>query len=420
MRGLLFAFVLLTVSFAAETCVAAPCVHMPSLNPISNPVLVGALILISVAFVALSYAVSTALQNPSAIAWSKDQLREVIVGVVIVVIVYGAAATANSLISGMTGEPSAVALGSDSLNPMLSDLNMVYGKVAQAYFAVAVQQGASLGYVVGSFGYGTYQENRQPLAGVSPLFIALNNAASQLTVQILSLKLVQVFLEYVSTAVPEFFLPLGMIFRVFPFTKKLGNTLIALSLGALFMLPASLFVVKEMYGLAKDAMPNLAKARDMSFDERISPWMKSATIAAVRAFCENTALRLPTELGEWFWSPVIATIMATSCTVGYLACWLADFNTFLYSIWPLMMLIIQDTASILVSTVAGDTTGIANGTYSATVAPIIGILLPAVSEINTFSIVAIVVIAAFTFAGTKAISTALGGEYVLYGISRLV
>ncbi|MEW5996286.1 MAG: hypothetical protein AB1657_01690 [Candidatus Micrarchaeota archaeon] len=418
MRGWVFALVLLAISFAAEECAVAPCVFTPNLNPAANPGLIGSLVLLSVAFVALSYMVSTALQNPSAVAWSKEQLRELIAGVVVVVVVYGAVITANSLISGVTGEPDAVSLGSAALDPIIRNLEGIYGKVGEAYFAVAVQQGASLGYVVGNLGYVTYSESRMPLFGVNPLYLALSNAASQLTMQILSFQLVKVLLGYISSAVPGFFLPLGMVFRIFPFTKKLGNTLIALSLGALFMLPASLFLVKEMYGLAE--MPHAERAMGIDFDERLSPWMTSGSISGVRAFCENTALRLPTELGEIFWGAVYATIMAPTCNVGYFACWLAFFETFVFAIWPFAMFIIQNTASILVSTAASDTSGIADEAYSATVEPIAAILLPAVSEVNTFSIIAVVVIAVFTFSGTKAISAALGGEYVLYGISRLV
>ena len=190
------------------------------------------------------------------------------------------------------------------------------------------------------------------------------------------------------------------------------------------MLPASLFVVKEMYVLAE--MPNVVHAKTIAFDTKVSPWLNSGTIAGVRAFCENTALRLPTELGEWFWGPVYATVMAATCTVGYYACWIAYLETFLFSIWPFLMFVIQNTVSIFVSTAAADlgdptsSSSITSTTYSASILPIVSILLPAISEINTFSLIAIIIIAMFTFSGTKAISAALGGEYMLYGISRLV
>jgi hypothetical protein len=48
------------------------------------------------------------------------------------------------------------------------------------------------------------------------------------------------------------------------------------------------------------------------------------------------------------------------------------------------------------------------------------LLLPAVTEATGFSIVSFIIIAIVTFTGTKAISSALGGEYILYGISRFM
>ena len=52
--------------------------------------------------------------------------------------------------------------------------------------------------------------------------------------------------------------------------------------------------------------------------------------------------------------------------------------------------------------------------------PIPELLLPAVAEATGFSIISLLIVALITFTGTKAISTALGGEYILYGVSRFV
>ena len=62
--------------------------------------------------------------------------------------------------------------------------------------------------------------------------------------------------------------------------------------------------------------------------------------------------------------------------------------------------------------------------FAADIAPglevIPKVLLPAVAEATGFSIISMFIVAMITFTGIKSISAALGGEYVLYGISRFV
>jgi hypothetical protein len=52
--------------------------------------------------------------------------------------------------------------------------------------------------------------------------------------------------------------------------------------------------------------------------------------------------------------------------------------------------------------------------------PIAEILLPAVVEATGVSLVSFFMIVFITFTGIKSISAALGGDYILYGVSRFV
>lgn len=416
MRGLLFAFVLLVaLSFAI------PQVSIPSLDLVENPAFIIAVALLSISFVALSYAVSYSIQNPSAIAWSKEQLREVIVGIIIVVIVYGADVTANNLIHGMTGHADAMAMGDASLRLMMDDLEMVYSKIGEAYFSVAVQQGTTVSVTWGmpplkfSFWQPTiyYTVDYMPYFGMGSILQTLSMASQNIMTQYLSFKVVQILLSYAGAVVPHFLLPIGFAFRIFPFTRKAGNTLIALSLGAIFMLPASLIVVGELRNGAH--MANVDAVRTMNFEENLDPGFFSSANFMKEGFCENTAMRVITGFGEIFWGIIFALIASAPTLFATFYTWFEFFGT---AIWPWVVWIIQILSAAAITGMMETTDS--GAIYDQTIQPIVHYLLPASMEVTMFSIIAVIFIAMVTYTGTKSISVALGGEYAFYGLTRLI
>ena len=424
---MLFAFMLIAVASAADGCTVPPCVSLPDINPVANPGFIGAIILLSVAFSALSYAVSYSIQNASAIAWSKEMLRETIVGVAIVVMVYGVAATANALVVGLTGYGNIadvgsgpVELGEAALEPIIGNLTVVYNKIGEAYFSVAVQQGTSISWSATlipklvwwqpSLYYG---RDVMPYYGLSPILQALTIHSQNIMLQILSFRVVQLLLLYIKEVVPGFLLPLGFVFRVFPITKRTGDTLIALSLGGLFMLPASLIVVDELGKAAP--LDNVRLAERSSFSDNVDPAFFSSANFLKKGLCENTPMRILIGFGEIFWATIFALIASAPELFATFGFW---FEFFLTIIWPFALWVIQLAlgAVLLALTLSLDSAGL----YDTTIAPIVSILIPAASEITVFSVMCVVVIAVITYTGTKAIASALGGEYMLYGLSRLI
>ncbi|MDD2655461.1 MAG: hypothetical protein PHQ80_02215 [Candidatus ainarchaeum sp.] len=559
MRGWLFALVLLGLAFAAGTGV-----EIPDLNPQANPAFIGAIILLSVSFVAVAYAVSTGLQNPSAIAWSKDQLREVVAGVILVVMVIGAYATINALLvpfltpvtedvdrevshdvvtetgiwnvtyhvahgccaagcgpgecitgdgrddfegeapgpftisAGMCGEfpdPAAapcvnvlvtaneeqpceyggslysstchiserapvaqpdgtyhttdveitvdkdvvtrtetvtetvtetishppmtdnamLTLGEEALLSVINTTKRIYERVGEAYFSVALYQGMSVSTTRLNLYYVTWGESSAPFAGISHVMVALNQGAQQLTFQLLSFRVVLIFLSYINSVVPSFILPIGMAFRVFPFTKKIGNTLIALSLGALFMFPASLVLVKEIHGSINSEKVNEALGKSFLLEYE---GVGSETYGPLMAFCKEPVLRIILLPGEIPLSIIWASIVCAFSTLAYAACWIAQWMFFLQILWPLLNFAVQNIFSIFVLPFANQMEP--QMIYDDLVQPVQMILLPAIAETAMFAIIASLIIAIVTITGTKAIASAIGGDYILYGITRLV
>ncbi|MCP4647533.1 MAG: hypothetical protein GY852_07340, partial [bacterium] len=157
---------------------------------------------------------------------------------------------------------------------------------------------------------------------------------------------------------------------------------------------------------------------DFSFDKlELDSGMMDGFLSTVEFICGSVTLRTFLTLGELVWSLLFALIAAIPCLTGYAGCFVTFFQLFFWEIWPLLATFIQLTIGGIVITAtqadlaAQSSPGLEN---------IPEILLPAVMEATGFSIISLLLVAMITFTGIKAISIALGGEYILYGVSRFV
>ncbi len=377
---------------------------------------------ISILVVAMSAMIGEALQSPSISAWSKEQLREVAAGIVLVVLIWGATAGSSTMISAMflhTGEgiTDVPQLGEAALEPHIEYMETLYLKVADAYQAVGLLQGLSYFASMGGFWIYGGQGN-SPYFGATVLMGPLSAAANNLTIQILTFRLIQVFCEYISEVFPAFVLPIALAFRIFPFTRKMGNTLIAISLGAIFIFPMSLMFVNEFWHAADWTYKSDALNTNFDFDNmELDQGMMDGLLSTIEFICGSVALRTFLTLGEIIWSLLFALIAAIPCLTGYAACFTFYFQFFFWELWPLLATFIQLTiGGIVLTAINGD---LASGA-SPGLENIPQILLPAVMEATGFSIISLLLVAMITITGIKSISVALGGEYILYGVSRFV
>ncbi|MFP3949846.1 MAG: hypothetical protein ACLFUZ_02000 [Candidatus Micrarchaeia archaeon] len=380
--------------------------------------------LVSVGLVALSSAVGSALQSPGIIAWSKEQFRETFAAVILVVLIWGFVTGSNTLIGaiffqeGITDLPG---LGEAALDGHLEDMEGLYLKVADAYQTVGIYQGFSYFASVGGF-WIYFGQGGSPYFGASALLPSLSTAANNLTTQILTFRLLKVFMVYIGEAVPEFLLPIALAFRIFPFTRKMGNTLIALCLGAILVLPLSLMFVDEFgnavnWNYKDDALGTAFTYDQMELDSKTV----QAVMATADVLCESISFRVFMNLGELVFAPIYAAAACAASTLAFAACFAVQFELAWYTIWPLISMLGQTfVGSIILAIFQSDLAAGTAGEGSVGLKSIASILLPGVAETTGFSLISLLIIAMVTFSGTKSISAALGGEYVLYGISRFV
>ena len=412
--GPLLLFLLLSIGLSFS--VAAP--ELPDLGI----EFLAIVMLLSIVVVAMAAMIGEALQSPSITAWSKEQLREVAAGVVLVVLIWGATAGSSTMISAIflhdgEGISDMPQLGEAALGDHIEYMETLYLKVADAYQAVGLLQGLSYFASIGGF-WIYFGQGNSPYFGASVLMGPLSAAANNLTIQILTFRLIQVFCEYVSAVFPAFILPIALAFRLFPFTRKMGNTLIAISLGAIFIFPLSLMFVNEFWHAADWQYKTKVLSTNFDFDHmELDSGMMDAFLSTVEFICGSQTIRIFLTLGEIIWGLLFAMIAAIPCLSGYAGCFVQFYYMFTQAIWPLLATFIQLTiGTIVISTVnadlaAGASPGLEN---------IPETLLPAVMEATGFSIISLLLVAMITFTGIKAISVALGGEYILYGVSRFV
>lgn len=428
--NILLFLVILSLSFAVGP---EPIIELPELGL----GFIALIVLISILIVAFSNMIAQSLQSPQMIAWSKTQFTELFVSVIIVVFIWALVTGTDTFISAIflsTGEESLVELGSTALDPLLNYMETLYEKTANAYLSVGIIQGTSYYSVIVPAYWVYFTEGNSPYYGVSILLGPLSGAANNLTIQILTIKLIKVFLEYLDVVGPGFLLPVALAFRVFPFTRNMGNTLIALSLGAMFVLPLSLVLVGEFYtaattsgdaGFQYDDGP---KGDVLGTSFKVDDIGPSGGIMSVANFmlkgvCKNVVLRAFSELGEWIWGIVYGLIMMTTCPPGvpatYPLCFAEKLIYFVMELWPKIMFYAELAfSSIIVPIMAADL--FAGGEGSSGFEAVVYVLLPAVTEVTGFSIVSFFMIVFVTFGGVRAISSALGGDTVLYGLSRFV
>jgi hypothetical protein len=62
----------------------------------------------------------------------------------------------------------------------------------------------------------------------------------------------KMLLDFIETAVPSFILPLGVLMRAFPFTRKTGSTILCFGIAAYFIYPLSVLLNARIYDMLEN------------------------------------------------------------------------------------------------------------------------------------------------------------------------
>ncbi|MCK4319595.1 hypothetical protein KAW38_03430 [Candidatus Micrarchaeota archaeon] len=377
--------------------------------------------MLSVLVIVMYSIVASFTQNPRYMAYFKIELQEFITSIIIVAIAMAFFTGADATVQMFSNEDNSVELAEAVTESILEDIGKVYTKIAEAYNYVGIATGFSHSYTVANAFYIYTAKTEMPFSGLSPLMGSLQSAASQLTMQYFAFYALKLVAGFISAVVPTFVLPVGFALRIFPFTRKLGSTLIAISAGALVFFPLSLVFIGEIYNQIDFSNVEEAKA---FHTEKLEIDQYNFVLDVSKAICGNVFLRTLFSIGDIAFSLITSlTICAISCIgaavlygVCFAGCFFPLFDLMLWSVWPLINF-------GFMSAYSAATAIFGSLDYSAAVSqmePVIKILVPAAAELSVFTIFSMIFIGIITITGTRAVSSALGGEQILYGISKIL
>ncbi len=364
-------------------------------------------------FLALMMMLSTAVSSPQLEAWSKNELRELIAGVILAALIYAFFVGSTSLTKAITGQGDYLTASQDVITNLMTNqttgLDRSFDDIIRA--ATKIRAAATYSpyisvplYVVGL----TYSTS--PLGGVAPLFSSLTSATSGIANSIFIYEGLLFILKFCATAVPAVLLPVSLSLRMIPFTRKTGNTLVAICLAGMVLVPFSVILIGETNKVIDYPKAYLTSSQL----DQLDPGTWAMTVA--QPFCELMPIRVLLSLNDLLFSIVVCLpLLLTPWTAGF---FLPCQDLVQYVVYPLLMIGLQvsyDTALGAWIAFAGEGVGYTDQAF--------GVLVTFLSNVNNailLSYLDTIVIAIITMSGARSISTALGGEWYLAGIQRFV
>ena len=401
-RSFFFIFISSSLIFAQDS--------FTSIAQLSLPLVLTAMI----ALLAIMYALSQSLHLPQLHSWVKTEIREFIVAAILFVIVLGIInGVAGTLIQVLTGESDYQTAARAYTSDMFTRAYNANHDLIRLYHAVGMRAGFSANLAIPLF-YSALTTSGAPYAGYGSFFTFLSQASNDITNMLFVYSALNVLLDFFAS--PNFtnLIYLAFAFRFIPFTRQLGSTLIALVLGASILFPGVIVLVATLDNPITIPAPLVSPA--IFSGTASSPGLEMTLPVGSGVICQSFGVRfLIGNFGELgFALPPCLVVLAISWITGgsvFTAC----MNLLMGVVYPIVSF------------------GIAVG-WGASIVPILfgsapnlssiyNLLYPFLLDINHLVVVTyveIILISILTVIGVKSISAALGGEYMLPGVQKLV
>lgn len=364
--------------------------------------------IIVVTILAILYMAAKVLSLPQLDSWVRLEIREVVVAAILIVAVETIFFAEKNVTQILTGNEGYIDVARSHLDGILQIHKTAFNSMIMAGSKITALAGHSYNMPIPawffSFSYGI-----TPSAGfsalLSPITVAAQGAANAMFIY----KTMAVVLEFFNAVIPTVILPLGFILRIIPFSRQLGNTLIALAIGAFVMYPFSIIIVMTAHTLPGFAFP------EPKLTSREIAQLSVKIPFPMKEMCENEFARGFTLFNEVGWGITLATLFSIPCVVGYAACWSAWYPIIAYIYYPLVTTAFQVTMGYEIITGDKD-----NQRDPGDLFDIVHGFLKDVNNLIVISYVDVLLVAIITVVGTKSISSAIGGESYLMGVQRLI
>jgi hypothetical protein len=380
------------------------------IEPLDLTFAVPLVIFIVIIFLALTSMLANTISDPKLEAWYRTELREFVAGVVLIVIITVTFIASNGVAIALTGESSYIDASRGIIDGILSTADTAFYDLIAA--SGRIRSSATYApYINVPLWYVSISYSTSPLAGIGMILGSLNLGAQGLSNIIFLFEALRLLVIFMSVVAPKILLPLAFIARIIPFTRRIGNTLIAISLGAAVFLPFSIILVDKLNGVIDVPSPQIDNlgALDTFLPSDI-----------VEPLCETIPIRVILGLTDPIFSLLICLPLLLIYPVGP-ALFAACYNIVFYIVYPLLNVIFQGIMTVLLITWEGFMEGL--GGPEAYAETVFNQVHPFLTEINNFVLVGyidFILIAIITVAGARSLSVALGGEWYMAGVQRLI
>jgi hypothetical protein len=387
-RAMLVILLVSSMAFAAATDLTA---------------LVPAVAAVMIVVLALTNMIAVSISNPQLEAWAKTEMREFVAGVFLIGIIIALFISSNGISQALTGEDDYMVAAGNIITGWVDNLMAAYTDLITAAQKIRIAASYSSGTNVAIYWVSlTYQTS--PLGGASVFMMPLSLATQGLTNAIFLSEGIRMLLTFFKIVTPKILLPLAFSLRLIPFTRKTGNTIIALALATIVFLPASVIFVQAVNDQIVVPQPRVADMGALDAD----PY----PVYAFGAICESKFFRILFGLTD----PLFALVTCLPLAVipgAFPACYSLVWQV----VYPIMSMIFQYANLILLIVWEG----VVNpGEYGADVFNQLRPFLRDVTNLVLVIYMDVIFIGILTLSGARSVAAVIGGEWYMAGVQRLL
>lgn len=386
------------------------------------PAVPGMAVIVTI-LLAIAYMAGNVSMNPQLQAWVKSELREFIAAIILIVVIFAAFITLEGGTRALSGDYDYLESSELIIENMLTNETHGYDAAYKSIIIAAtkIRMGASYSpWLTVPVWLFSLMYSSSPLSGMSIMLVALSTATQGLANVIFLYEALLLLMRYLHVVVPTILLPLAFMVRLIPFTRRLGNTLIALCLGGLIILPFSVIIVGEVNNIIDYPVVKLTGKQIDKLDAN------NFAMDFSSAFCGLKPIRFILSLNEYGFA-ALTCLPLLAWPPAFAACYPIVSEV----VYPLLMTalkLVQLGLTIPWLVWAETSVGVTGGFGDAAGAnlwpqKVFNTLLPFIENVNNLVLVGyldMALIAIITISGTRSVSTALGGEWYLAGVERLI
>jgi hypothetical protein len=362
------------------------------------------------AFLGVANMFSHALSDPRLDAWVKTEMREYLAAFLLIAVTGIGVLGANGLAKALTGHDDFIGAALEIVDGWLGTYDGAFEDVIRA--AGRIRSAATYSpYLNVPIWYFSLNYSTNSLGGIAIMLGPLNMAAQALTNSIYLAEGMRMLLVFLKIVVPHILLPLAFVTRLIPFSRRLGNTLIALSVAGVVFLPLSVIIADGLNSSITMPEPSIKLSR---LDA--NPW----AMVMAEPLCESVPVRSLLFVTEQIFSAIVCLpLLFTPWTIGlYQApCREPLMHQVVY---PLIQLVFQvvNTVLLLIWEIVYSAGGAES--YAADVFSEVLKFLRAVNNLVMVAYIDFILIGIITMTGARSLASALGGEWYMAGVQRLL